>query len=178
MTMEIFISVDVEASGPIPGEFSLLSIGACQVHDENKTFYSEIKPVNSNADPQALKVSGFNLSQLEKDGRSPELAMQDFGEWLTSLKTNPDDRLVFVGFNAPFDWSFINYYFLKFLGTNPFGFTALDIKAFYMGATGCSWNETRSSQIALKLKPQTKGDHNALHDAKYQAEIFRLALQL
>ena len=31
---EIFISVDVETAGPIPGEFSLLSIGACDVDDE------------------------------------------------------------------------------------------------------------------------------------------------
>ncbi|SSH65668.1 Uncharacterised protein [Klebsiella pneumoniae] len=26
---EIFVSVDVEASGPIPGKYSMLSIGAC-----------------------------------------------------------------------------------------------------------------------------------------------------
>lgn len=40
---------------------------------------------------------------------------------------------VFVGLNAPFDWSFINYYFHYLLKSNPFGFAALDIKALYMG---------------------------------------------
>jgi hypothetical protein len=35
---EIFISVDVETAGPIPGEFSLLSIGACDVDDESRSF--------------------------------------------------------------------------------------------------------------------------------------------
>ena len=30
---EVFISVDVETAGPIPGEYSLLTIGACDVRD-------------------------------------------------------------------------------------------------------------------------------------------------
>ena len=55
---------------------------------------------------------------------------------------------------------------------NPFGFAALDIKALYMGATGSSWADTRSSQIAKHLAPDRHGDHDALHDAKYQAELF------
>jgi hypothetical protein len=86
----------------------------------------------------------------------------------------PNERLVFAGFNAPFDWSFVNYYFHKFSGGNPFGFTALDIKALYMGATGCRWDDTRSSKVAEKLKPTLTGTHDALHDALYQAEVLRL----
>ena len=35
---EIFVSVDVETAGPIPGEYSLLSIGACDVDNEGRTF--------------------------------------------------------------------------------------------------------------------------------------------
>ena len=64
------------------------------------------------------------------------------------------------------------------LGRNPFGFTAIDIKAFYLGVTGCSWSNTRSSAIARELRPALAGDHNALHDARYQAELFRLTRQL
>jgi DNA polymerase III epsilon subunit-like protein len=83
-----------------------------------------------------------------------------------------------VGFNAPFDWSFVNYYFHRFAGKNPFGFTALDIKALYMGATGCSWRNTRSSIISEHLKPTLSGTHDALSDARYQAEILRLIWSL
>jgi ribonuclease T len=43
-----------------------------------------------------------------------------------------------------------------------------------MGVTGCDWADTRSSKIAEDLKPSLRGDHDALHDAQYQAEIFRL----
>jgi hypothetical protein len=96
-----------------------------------------------------------------------------FAEWVNSFR-GENQSVVFVGFNAPFDWSFVNYYFHKFIGTNPFGFSALDIKAYYMGATGCNWGDTRSSKIEERLKPKLAGNHEALHDALYQAELFRL----
>jgi hypothetical protein len=103
--------------------------------------------------------------------------MAAFGAWATGLAGN-DRTLVYIGVNAPFDWSFVNYYFHRFTGGNSFGFAALDIKPLYMGATGSNWADTRSSQIAKHLAPQRHGDYDALHDAKYQAELFRLILAL
>ena len=170
---EVFVSVDVETSGPIPGEYSLLSIGACDVDDESRTFACEIKPLNRNADPKALEVTGLSLDELDRMGLTPEDAMKRLREWLGGL-VSADDLLVFVGFNAPFDWSFVNYYFHRFVGANPFGFAALDIKAYYMGATGCRWADTRSSRIAAEVHPTSRGNHKALDDAMYQAELFRL----
>lgn len=174
---EIFISVDVETSGPIPGEFSLLSIGACLVDDGAQTFYCELKPVNHNADPKALEVTGLSLDKLFESGENPALAMQRFGNWVKGF-AGDNSNVVFVGLNAPFDWSFVNYYFHRYIGSNPFGFAALDIKSYYMGVVGCSWDETKSSQIKERLGPELFGDHNALHDAQYQAELFRLARAL
>jgi len=170
---EVFISVDVETAGPIPGEFSMLSIGACVVFDPAMNFACELKPINCNADPKALEVTGLSLEELARTGLDPSEAMRRFKEWLATV-ADTDGTVVFVGFNAPFDWSFVNYYFHRFGERNPFGFTALDIKALYMGATGCDWADTRSSRIAERLKPSLAGDHDALHDAQYQAEIFRL----
>jgi ribonuclease T len=169
---EIFISVDVETAGPIPGEFSLLSLGVCVAYEPAKTFTCELKPINHNADPKALEVTGLSLERLARTGLDPPVAMRAFRDWL-ALVAGVDESPVFVGFNAPFDWSFVNYYFHRFGGGNPFGFTALDIKALYMGATGCDWADTRSSRIAERLKPTLKGDHDPLHDAQYQAELFR-----
>lgn len=170
---EIFVSVDVETSGPIPGEYSLLSIGACSVFDPDNGFDCEVKPISENFDPKALEVTGLSMKDLKERGLEPEKAMEAFSAWLSTL-AGPGDTIVFVGFNAPFDWSFVNYYFHRFQGANPFGFSALDIKALYMGATGCSWGDTRSSRIAARLGPTLSGTHDALHDARYQAEIYRL----
>lgn len=174
---EIFISVDIEASGPIPGEYSMLSIGACRVDNWDKTFECELQPINANYDPAAMEATGLKLENFEKNGLPPTEAMNLFTGWLEKQKQS-DGKLVFVGFNAPFDWSFINYYFLKYCHKNPFGFSALDIKAYYMGITGCHWSETSSSQIAKKVNPEKIGDHNPLHDALYQAELFTLINKL
>lgn len=172
-TREIFVSVDVETSGPIPGEYSLLSIGACSAFEPDNGFTVEVKPINDKFDAKALEVAGLSMKDLCQRGLDPAVAMKNFSAWLATL-ADPDETLVFIGFNAPFDWSFVNYYFHRFLGGNPFGFTALDIKALYMGATGCSWRDTRSSKIADHLKPNLSGTHDALQDARYQAELFRL----
>lgn len=170
---EIFVSVDVETAGPVPGQFSLLSIGACDVDNEDRTFSCELKPINHNADPTALQVTGLSLDRLERTGLTPEQAMERFDIWARGL-VSAGESLVFVGLNAPFDWSFVNYYFHRYLGRNPFGFTALDIKAYYMGVTGCNWANTRSSRMSASLKPGRTPNHKALGDALYQAELFRL----
>jgi DNA polymerase III epsilon subunit-like protein len=169
---EIYISVDVETAGPIPGEYSLLSIGACNADEPTRTFACELRPTTRNADPAALKVTGLSLERLEQDGLEPHAAMQAFQQWVERV-AGADGSPVFVGFNAAFDWSFVNYYFHRYLGSNPFGFSALDIKSLYMGAAGSTWSATRSSQIAAALKASLKSDHDALHDALYQAELFR-----
>ena len=54
MSEEIYISVDVETAGPIPGEYSMLSIGACVADNSDYSFYVELKPINDNADPAAF----------------------------------------------------------------------------------------------------------------------------
>lgn len=174
---EVFISVDVETAGPIPGEFSMLTLGACLVDDPSRTFSCSFRPINDNFIPEALEVTGLSLEKLAKDGLSPREAMQNFAVWI-GLQCTQRELPVFVGLNAPFDWSFVNYYFHRFTGANPFGFTAVDIKALYMGATGSSWQDTRSSAMARRLNPTLQGDHDALHDALYQAELFRLARNL
>jgi len=174
---EIFISVDVEASGPIPGEYSLLSIGACSIFETEKTFRCELQPSSPKHDPEALAVTGLSLAHLEKNGLPVTKAMQQFEHWLESCRSKQDEKLIFVGFNAAFDWSFINYYFHKYLGRNPFGFSALDIKALYMGSTHGTWAETKSSNMDVALKPKLKGTHDPLEDALYQAELFRLIRQ-
>lgn len=172
MKREVFISVDIEASGPIPGEYSMLSIGACNVYKPDSNFYAILKPTGSKVDPEALAVTGFSVEALLADGQEPDDAMAKFREWV--LATSGDGLPVFVGLNAGFDWSFVNYYFIRYLGVNPFGFAPLDIKAMYMGAKHCSWRETRGTIMKRALGATLQGTHNALEDALYQAELFRL----
>ncbi len=168
---EVYISVDIEASGPIPGEYSMLSLGACVVGDLSKTFYREFKPITDKYTPEAIEVSGFSLEKLKETGVEPAAAMLDFENWI--IQVSGDNKPVFTAFNATFDWMFTAYYFHRFLGRNPFRISGLDIKAYYMGKFGTTWGDTAKSSMAKKLLSGKKHTHNALDDAVEQAEIFR-----
>ena len=167
---ETYISVDVEASGPIPGEYSLLSIGACVVTNTGQNFYCALKPLNDNFIARAMAVHGLSLVKLKLEGESPAAAMARFRNWLQ--KVHLGTRPIFVGFNATFDWSFIHWYFIKFMGADPFGISGLDIKAYFMGRHRVLWQETNKKSVRTLYPSQTHHTHNALDDAKEQAEIF------
>ena len=177
MKDECFISVDVETSGPVPGLYSLLSIGACLVENDETAFECQLKPISDRADPKALEVTGFSLEQLARKGLEPVEAMERFAAWIDRV-TPPDSTPVFVGLNAGFDWSFVNYYFHAYLGRNPFGFASLDIKALYMGVIDAPWSRAKSSEMVKILRIEKTNDHNALHDARFQAELFRSTMKL
>lgn len=169
---ETFISVDVETAGPNPSQYSMVSIGACLVDDPESGFYVELRPDKADFVPSSLDVGGLTMDYLAEEGVDPQTAMEQFRDWVISVL--PDTHVpVFVGFNAPFDWMFVNDYFLRYLGKNPFGHSALDIKAYYMGATGSSWARTSMRFLSPLYLDGSKLSHNALGDARDQARIFR-----
>lgn len=177
MTRETFICVDVETAGPYPARYAMLSIGACLVTDPVSTFYAELKPDREDAQPDALSISGLNLDVLRKTGLDPASALSSFADWISGVVPE-GSRPVFVAFNAPFDWMFINDYFLRYLGANPFGHSALDIKAYFMGQQGVDWSDTSMQRISRHFLEEVHLTHNALRDAQDQAEVFHKILKL
>lgn len=176
MMNEIYICVDVETAGPYPGKFAMLSIGACLVENSATTFYAELQPDRPDFLPEALGISGLSLEMLKKNAMTPLAAMQAFEEWLNSV-VPAGCKPVFVALNAPFDWMFTSDYFYRYLGYNPFGHSALDIKAYYMGFTGVPWSETSMQHISAHLLNEKHLVHNALRDAQDQAEIFQVIMK-
>jgi hypothetical protein len=87
-----------------------------------------------------------------------------FRDWIG--KVSPT-RPVFVSDNPAYDWQFINYYFHKHLGENPFGHSARRISDFYAGLTG-DWSNTQ----AWKRLRTTDHDHNPVNDAMGNLEAF------
>ena len=172
----IFISVDIEAAGPSPSSYAMLSIGACLI-DPGTTgatdhFYAELQPDRDGVDERAMSVGAFTLDGLRASGIAPGEAMRQFADWVSSV-TPPEHRAVMVGFNAPFDWMFVADYFERYLGRNPFGHSALDIKAYYMGVTGEPWSRTAMVHLAEHYGVTVDLTHNALDDARDQASLFR-----
>jgi DNA polymerase III epsilon subunit-like protein len=125
--------------------------------------------------PEALSISGLSMADLTATGIPAQVAMVEFRDWIANVSSGRAP--VFVGFNAVFDWCFINWYFHKFLRANPFGFGGIDIKSYYMGLTGATWEQSRSSRLKDEYQPEHQQTHNALDDARSQAEIFHKMLQ-
>lgn len=173
---ETLISVDVETAGPYPARYSLLSIGACVIADPSLAFYVELQPVSTDAVPEALAIGNLSLEVLAERGLSPAEAMLRFAEWVEQVAAD-GAHPVFVGFNAPFDWMFVNDYFHHYLGYNPFGHNALDIKSFYAGRTGAQWAETSLKHVAARYGGPSSLTHNALADAIDQASLMAAMLQ-
>jgi len=168
---ETYISIDIETSGPNPSTYSLLSIGACTIYNPKETFYAELQPVNENKISDAMMVSGLDWNHLKENGLPPNEAMEQFSQWVG--RVIPEGvQPIFVAFNAPFDWMFINDYFHRYLGHNPFGHKALGIKAYYMGLIGVPWEETGMQHISRRYDEDLNLTHNALQDALDQARLF------
>jgi hypothetical protein len=169
--------VDVEADGPIPYDYSMVSFGAIVVNsrlvgDDAQTFYGQLKPVSEKWIPEALKVSGHSREEtLEFD--DPKAVMQSFDRWLAEVCSG---HPMFVSDNNGFDWQFINWYFHHFLGTNPFGHSSTNLGSLYKGLV----KEMRKNFKRLR---KTKHTHHPVDDARGNAEAFihmvqKMGLQL
>lgn len=170
MAKEIYISVDIEAAGDPTPDYSMLSIGACNVENISDQKYIELKPLNMNKVDSAIGVTGFTLEGLLKTGVRPTRAMEEFNEWV--YEVSRPNIPVFTAFNAPFDWSFYNYYTRHFTGKNAFGINALDIKPYFMGKFNTTWGQTSKKHIPAIFIPDEPHTHNALDDAIEQTHIF------
>lgn len=174
---EVLISVDVETSGPSPGIASMLAIGACLVDQPERSFYRELQPIPGLAwDPAAARIHGLDRTRLEREGGDPAVVMAELSTWVTSV--SGDAVPVLVGFNAPFDWMFVADYCWRFLGRNPFGYAALDLKALYMGRDSVAeWARTGKADVAARYPVTEAHTHNALDDARMQAALARRLLR-
>ncbi len=157
-----FFSIDVEADGPIPGDYSMISFGAVMIDKEgklDKTFYTELKPISQKWIPEALSVSGFTRDQCITF-RNPLDVMLEFKDWI--LKTNIGQPRM-IADNAGFDWMFMCWYLNHYTQSNPFGFSCTSLTSLYKGIAGDYY-------ASFKHLRKTKHTHNALDDAKGNAE--------
>ena len=172
---EYYIVVDIEASGPTPGPYALLSIGACTLGQPRQTFYVELKPDREAFTAEAMAVNGLSLETLAEQGLPPHEALERFAGWLGRV-VPPGARPVLAAFNAPFDWMFVNDCFWRYLGYNPFGHSALDIRTYYMGRHRTCWGDAAYRRIAHRYGQETGLTHHALADAVDEARLFEAML--
>ncbi len=167
-----YVMVDVEADGPIPGDYSMVCFGAVLVKEAlERTFYGRLKPISGQWSPEALAVSGFTREEtLGFD--EPKAVMERFARWVME---NTKGRAFFVSDNNGFDWQFINWYFWHFTGGNPFGHSSTNLGSLYKGMV-------KDTFQSFKHLRKTSHTHNPVDDAMGNAEALlemkRLGLKI
>ncbi|MGI5201987.1 exonuclease [Spirillospora sp. CA-108201] len=183
---EVYISVDVEADGPIPGPYSMLSFGmsACgsfgggefeAADPAARTFYAELKPISEDYVPEALAVSGLDRDRLAVEGREPGEAMDAAVDWVKGVAAAAGASPVLVAYPLGFDWMFLYWYWTRFAEAgSPFGHSRhLDLKSVYATKAGTSVVSSTKRQMPAELLSDRPHTHNALDDAIEQAELFQ-----
>ena len=164
-----YVLVDIEADGPIPGDYSMISVGAVLLDESlETTFYAELRPVSEQWLSSALAISGFSREDTMKF-EDPKPVMERFLAWVEAIDGGPH---WFIADNAGFDWSFVNWYFHRFCGKNPFGWNSDDLGSLYKGLA-------RDITKDFEHLRGTAHTHNALDDAKGNAEaLLRMIKEL
>jgi hypothetical protein len=80
----------------------------------------------------------------------------------TPASTTPA-RPIFISDNNGFDWGFVNYYFHRFLGKNPFGHSSQNLGSLYKGVV----KDTFANFKHLRV---TRHTHHPVDDARGNAE--------
>ena len=155
--MATHIVVDIEADGPIPGDYSMIALGAVKLHSR-ETFLGLLKPISDQWVPEALAVSGYPREDTLYFPDA-ETTMKSFQSWLLEF----EHPYIFWADNNGFDWQFVNWYFHHFLGDNPFGFSSRNINDVFHGLKA-------DMRASFKGMRKTKHDHNPVNDAMGNAE--------
>lgn len=146
MSKHKLICVDCESDGPFMPDYSMVCFAAIVVEPSlTKTFYGKIKPISNKWNPEALAVSGFSREEhLTFD--EPEKVMNDFYIW---LKENATASPIGISDNNGYDFGVcLNYYFHKFYGSNPFGWSSRRIGDLFCGAEHDMWYKWKKHRIS------------------------------
>jgi hypothetical protein len=180
LAVEVYVSTDVEADGPIPGPHSMLSFAsAAFLADKTllSTFYAtlELLPGTSGHPgtmqwwqdhPEAWAAS-------RQDPRPPEVVMPEYVHWLKNLPGKP----VFVAYPAAYDFMFVYWYLIRFTGESPFSHSALDLKTLAMAILGKEYRQSTKRTMPREWFGLIKHSHVALDDAIEQGLLFCNMLQ-
>jgi hypothetical protein len=163
-----YVCVDIEADGPIPGDFSMIELGAVVVTKEynqwrileKPSFFGQFAPISKQYDPAALTAIGRTRAETLGYPDAWD-TIELFWQWCQELKK--DGPIRFVSDNAGFDWMFVCWYFHHYMNEkaiqqrNPFGFSCDSLTSMYKGY--------RQKTQASFQRDGWRGNHEHTHNA-------------
>jgi len=173
---EVYVSTDVEADGPIPGLHSMLSLGSAAYRADGTligTWTANLLPLpGASPDPETSRWWEKHpkaLAATTTGRRPPVEAMADYSAWVEGLPGNP----VFVAYPVGFDFGFVHWYLVRFLGRSVFGESGLDMRSFAMALLRRKYRHSGKRAWPAHWHPaELAHTHVALEDALEQGHQF------
>lgn len=167
--IDIYISVDIETDGPIPGANSMLSLAliAFKANGEIIDMYTANLLPNEFAkqDVDTMKWWSTNYDayvSATSNQRKIIDVMSEVEIFISDLKLH--GKPVFVAYPVAFDVMFVYWYLMAYTHHSPIMFKAIDIRSYQMGKQCISYQE--SGDLL------TRNTHSAMEDAQEQMNIF------
>jgi hypothetical protein len=178
-TPELYISCDVEADGPCPGLFSMLSFGLAAFTLDKRlvaTFSRNLELLDGADVDERTTKWWAQESQVEayrkcREGLvSPRAAMVEAKSWLDEMRAF--GRPIVCGAPSGFDFTFMYYYFQRFLGESPIGFASLDLRSYAAAVMKRQYRHVGKRQYPAEwIDADLPHTHVALDDAIEQGCI-------
>ncbi|BAZ09566.1 hypothetical protein NIES4071_13750 [Calothrix sp. NIES-4071] len=180
MTIEIYVSTDIETDGPIPGLHSMLSIGSAAYTADKQlvaTFTANLETLpGAQGHPKTMKWWSEQPTAWQAcrvNPQSPIQVMQAYHAWVKALPGKP----IFVAYPAAFDFMFVYWYLINFVGDSPFSHSALDIRSYAMAFLKRNYSDSGKQNLPTAWLEEASGAHIALDDAIQQGVLFCNLLQ-
>lgn len=172
---EIYVSTDIEADGPIPGPYSMLSFGSAAYTAKKEllaTFSANLETLpGATGHPHTMAwwaTQSEAWQACRQNIEPPETAMRKYLQWLEELPGKP----VFVAYPAAFDFMFVQWYLMRFTGESPFSHSALDMKTFAMVLLKKHYRDSTKANMPRNWFDDLPHTHIALDDAIEQGALF------
>lgn len=175
---ELFISIDVEVDGRVPGVSSMLSFGAAAYTLDKRLLGTFARNL------QLLEGARGEAGNMEFWGKhpaawaacrenpvAPAQAMPDFISWLKRLEPGYQ-RPLFIGYPAAFDWMWLHWYCVRFTGESAFGHSdVLDGKSFAAARLGGNLRRASKRYMPKEWFDRLPHTHVAEDDAIQQGAL-------
>lgn len=187
--LRVFLSFDVEATGPAPGRGSMVMLGVtvARLNDDNNTNNDDddTKEIREdNVDRWVLDEKCWCLDELDgrdeqcwnefwvhhldvweriqRDKKHPSIVMKELNDWLILLKEKYD-VVFWLAYPAAFDWQWLNYTWVKYGGPSKTTTTGSTVVWTELGYKCECMN---SYKYVVPLTPEQKADLSAFKQPK------------
>ena len=175
---ECYVSIDIEADGPVPGLNSMLSLGAAVFTGDGAlvdTFSANLEALpEAHEDPKTMRWWAGQpeaWAACRTQTRDPERVMRSFDTWVRTHALTAGTP-VMVAYPVAFDTMWVEWYLHRFVGDSPFRRRAIDVKTLAMVAMGKGYRRAVKARMPRRWHAVARHTHVAVDDAIEQGELF------